>query len=840
MNGSTASDSNKLVRLRRRDDTDTYAFGKTYAELEYLFQKITTDVYIPSKNQTKPFLTSKEINSIHTTALPTLLQRVNDNNRALGFKWGPLGESVNHCVETIRTYIADSESPPGPKTDYELVLDALAHIEPKVRHGKKKTKQEQDEEQERLQQERRQRITNALLALASLCSGHRDCTKCLVIFMLERVFGMEKSVGFYWSLLQNMGIDAAKFIGIANMDRFEAQDEAKQLIIAQIIGNSTMSSVVELCGVRMLATFRRPNANSINPRIFPPSARALAAHFATDNFFDEENEDNKGSIKQITEFFVKTMWYGSIVNKSLVYTEEGLKIHRQTKDGECELMDFVSQTDSEDEERIGGSSSISEKDASISEKDEHPDAVSRPNKEAWQKLKSFTYDLINELSNYKPPEDIAAFRARSDSLFCQCLAGPMPPAGTVVTQPSSSVDEKARRGDSPLTVDGELGVAPKFDGTLYELGAAVNGLTITEEGIAHCICQYHATVKERAENATDTQIKNHARNLYNKLEKTLKQPGFEKWAKAIKEGSELDTDLSATDLYRALTGSLWTIEQFEILKIMGGGNFGRVALVRAVEDLRMRGALKIESFTPEQFRKWGTREFCDGSKVRHENIARTLAYFLVPAVLHDSKILTFGLLQEECGANLKGVAKRIEADTSVTRPEKVKFYCHIGLQVLRAVMALNDNRINHRDIKLENICEGLDGLFKLVDFGLSREMNDDGSVSVGVGTAEYIPSENSGGPKHNVYSLGIVLYHLLAGGFPVWVPTTHYISLDDMERRDQAKASFKLAGVAQGTADGIVDTVLAMTAYSEHDRLDASAAYDRIESLIFALPEPKE
>lgn len=72
----------------------------------------------------------------------------------------------------------------------------------------------------------------------------------------------------------------------------------------------------------------------------------------------------------------------------------------------------------------------------------------------------------------------------------------------------------------------------------------------------------------------------------------------------------------------------------------------------------------------------------------------------------------------------------------------------------------------HRDIKPDNIILTPEGVLKLCDFGLLANVNEEGKdIS---GTARYMsPEQGDGGveltPKSDVYSLGITLYHLLAG-----------------------------------------------------------------------------
>lgn len=98
----------------------------------------------------------------------------------------------------------------------------------------------------------------------------------------------------------------------------------------------------------------------------------------------------------------------------------------------------------------------------------------------------------------------------------------------------------------------------------------------------------------------------------------------------------------------------------------------------------------------------------------------------------------------------------------------------ILLQVLAALNKSESSGIVHRDIKPENIMLNQDGSVKVADFGLARTfLGDDPKLTragTTLGTPMYMSPEQIQGDnvdiRSDLYSLGITLYHMLAGRPP--------------------------------------------------------------------------
>src|SRR5215210_9323417 len=97
----------------------------------------------------------------------------------------------------------------------------------------------------------------------------------------------------------------------------------------------------------------------------------------------------------------------------------------------------------------------------------------------------------------------------------------------------------------------------------------------------------------------------------------------------------------------------------------------------------------------------------------------------------------------------------------------------IAIEVARGLAFAHGRGIVHRDVKPQNVLLNGDGRAKVTDFGIARSLDvEHGVTQTGtvLGTSNYIAPEQASGqpvdPQTDVYSLGVVLYELLAGDVP--------------------------------------------------------------------------
>jgi len=95
-----------------------------------------------------------------------------------------------------------------------------------------------------------------------------------------------------------------------------------------------------------------------------------------------------------------------------------------------------------------------------------------------------------------------------------------------------------------------------------------------------------------------------------------------------------------------------------------------------------------------------------------------------------------------------------------------------AIEIARGLTVAHARNMVHRDIKPQNVLIDSEGRAKLTDFGISRQLEQDGMTATGrvLGTTDYVaPEQAMGHPvdqRSDIYSLGVVLYEMLVGQVP--------------------------------------------------------------------------
>jgi eukaryotic-like serine/threonine-protein kinase len=201
---------------------------------------------------------------------------------------------------------------------------------------------------------------------------------------------------------------------------------------------------------------------------------------------------------------------------------------------------------------------------------------------------------------------------------------------------------------------------------------------------------------------------------------------------------------------------------------------GGMATVYRAEDLKHGRTVAVKVLEPELAASVGPQRFLEEiritARLTHPHIlplldsgeAAGLLYFVMPFIEGET------------------LRDRMEREGKLPIPEAVR----IAREVAGALAHAHGQGVLHRDIKPENILLS-DGHALVADFGVARAVSRAGDkrlteTGLAVGTPLYMSPEQAAGeaqtdPRGDIYSLGCILYEMLAGEPPHFGATSQGI-----------------------------------------------------------------
>lgn len=243
---------------------------------------------------------------------------------------------------------------------------------------------------------------------------------------------------------------------------------------------------------------------------------------------------------------------------------------------------------------------------------------------------------------------------------------------------------------------------------------------------------------------------------------------------------------------------------------------GGMAQVFRATDLMLNRPVALKVLYPElsvdqNFVERFRREAQAAANLSHSNIVPVFdwgeedgAYFIVMELVEGTSLA--GLLRDE----------------RIMSPSRA---ASITAQVAAALAFAHRSGVVHRDVKPGNILITEDGIVKVTDFGIAQAISTEDHLTAAgsvMGTATYFSPEQAEGSlvdgRSDVYSLGIVLYELLAGR-PPFVGDSP-VSVAGMHVRDAAPSPLQFNSGIPADLESITMMALAKNPAQRYQTAD--------------------
>ncbi|GMH86655.1 hypothetical protein TrVE_jg10699 [Triparma verrucosa] len=228
------------------------------------------------------------------------------------------------------------------------------------------------------------------------------------------------------------------------------------------------------------------------------------------------------------------------------------------------------------------------------------------------------------------------------------------------------------------------------------------------------------------------------------------------------------------------------VKDFDLLKVVGKGAFGKVMLVRKKVAPSAGQIFAMKVLKKSVIAAKGQVEHTKSERDILFEVRHPFVVFLRFAFQSDEKL--YLITDFYAGGSLFYHLRKSRCFSEV----RARFYAS---ELLLALAHLHSHQIIYRDLKLENVLMDGQGHVALTDFGLSKQhVESSDAASTFCGTAEYIAPELLRGKRYGAavdwWSFGILLYEMQAGRTPFYDKNRKIMFFNIMNSTPQFPLSF--------------------------------------------------
>ncbi|MFK7927120.1 MAG: serine/threonine-protein kinase [Myxococcota bacterium] len=272
--------------------------------------------------------------------------------------------------------------------------------------------------------------------------------------------------------------------------------------------------------------------------------------------------------------------------------------------------------------------------------------------------------------------------------------------------------------------------------------------------------------------------------------------------------------------------------KYELLEIPSKGGFGVVCIAKdTADEVFAIKVLSLDRASQKGLLERARDEARMLSRLNHDNLVR-----VQPTLEVNGRQAV--VMEYVRGANADEL---LRDQTTLPIPVAIAMVrdAALGLEAAWSSVTGSDNhpmRVIHRDLKPDNVMLSVDGVVKVVDFGMAKASFGDRetqSTAFVPGSRGYISPERYDGldtPKGDVYALGLTLVQLLSGHKPV--VSLRFDKHDEDVKRAIEHADLQAAGAAQADLRALLRL---MCAYSQDERPWMNDAAEQLSALLAQL-----